>query len=74
MREAVAKRVVRGSVAVNLNVRRTEGASQLRLNEAALQQVLAAVEAVLAHQGGGAARRRLARHPRRVGGGRARGG
>jgi uncharacterized protein (TIGR00255 family) len=48
VREAVAKRVVRGSLAVNLNVKRSEGVSQVRLNEAALRQVLAALEAVKA--------------------------
>jgi uncharacterized protein (TIGR00255 family) len=44
VREAVAKRISRGSVTVNLNVKRAEGATQIRLNEAALRQVLAAVE------------------------------
>jgi uncharacterized protein (TIGR00255 family) len=44
IREAVAKRLVRGSLSVNLNVRRSEGVSQIRLNEAALRQVLAALD------------------------------
>jgi len=44
VREAIAKRVVRGSVAVNLSVRRSEGQTQIRLNEAALAQVLAALD------------------------------
>jgi uncharacterized protein (TIGR00255 family) len=44
VREAVGKRISRGSLAVNLNVKRAEGATQIRLNEAALAQVLAALE------------------------------
>jgi uncharacterized protein (TIGR00255 family) len=44
IREALGKRVTRGSVSINLNVKRTLGqAPQIRLNEAALQQVLAAL-------------------------------
>jgi len=48
IRDAVAKYVGRGSVTVNLNVKRAEGASQIRLNEAALKQVLAALERLMA--------------------------
>jgi uncharacterized protein (TIGR00255 family) len=44
VREAVAKRISRGSLTANLNVKRSEGATQIRLNEAALRQVLAAVD------------------------------
>ncbi|KAB2915044.1 MAG: YicC family protein [Hyphomicrobiaceae bacterium] len=43
VREAVAKRISRGSVSVNLNVKRSEGATEIRLNESALRQVLAAM-------------------------------
>jgi uncharacterized protein (TIGR00255 family) len=48
VREAVAKRISRGSLTVNLNVKRSEGAAQIRLNEAALKQVLAAVDTLKA--------------------------
>jgi uncharacterized protein (TIGR00255 family) len=48
VREAVAKCISRGSLTVNLNVKRTEGATQIRLNEAALRQVLAAVDSLRA--------------------------
>jgi uncharacterized protein (TIGR00255 family) len=44
IREAVNKRVVRGSLTVNLNVKRLSGQTEIRLNESALKQVLAAVE------------------------------
>jgi uncharacterized protein (TIGR00255 family) len=44
IREAIAKRVTRGSITVNLSVERTEGGAQIGLNEAALAQVLAALE------------------------------
>jgi uncharacterized protein (TIGR00255 family) len=44
IREAVGKRISRGSVTVNLNVKRGDGATQIRLNEAALEQVLDALE------------------------------
>ena len=46
IREAVAKRISRGSLTLNLNVKRAEGATELRLNEAALRQVLDALERV----------------------------
>ena len=48
IREAVGKRVTRGSITVNLNVKHTEGATQIRLNEAALRQVLAALDSLRA--------------------------
>jgi uncharacterized protein (TIGR00255 family) len=44
IREAASKRLARGSLSINLNVRRTEGVSQIRLNEAALRQVLVALD------------------------------
>jgi uncharacterized protein (TIGR00255 family) len=44
IREAVAKRVSRGSLSVNLSVKRAHGQTEIRLNEVALKQVLAAVE------------------------------
>jgi uncharacterized protein (TIGR00255 family) len=43
VRDAVSQRIVRGSVAVNLSVRRSSGQTQIRLNEAAVQQVLYAL-------------------------------
>jgi uncharacterized protein (TIGR00255 family) len=43
VREGVAQRISRGSLTINLNVKRTEGATQIRLNEVALGQVLAAL-------------------------------
>jgi uncharacterized protein (TIGR00255 family) len=44
VREAVGRRVARGSLTVNLAVKRTHGQTEIRLNEAALKQVAAAVE------------------------------
>ena len=44
IREAVGKRLARGSLSVNLNVKRSEGVAQIRLNEPALRQVLAALD------------------------------
>jgi uncharacterized protein (TIGR00255 family) len=44
IREAVSEHISRGSLAVNLNVKRGDGATQIKLNEAALEQVLAAVD------------------------------
>jgi uncharacterized protein (TIGR00255 family) len=44
IREMAPKRLARGSLSINLNVRRSEGVSQIRLNEAALRQVLAALD------------------------------
>lgn len=43
-RDAVTKRLARGSVTLNLNAQRASGATMLRLNEAALDQVLKAAE------------------------------
>jgi uncharacterized protein (TIGR00255 family) len=53
IREAVGRRVSRGSLTVNLNIKRTHGQTEIRLNEIALRQVLAAVETLR----GGAAQR-----------------
>ncbi len=44
IREAVAKKLTRGSVTVSLNVQRQQGATQIRINEAALDQVLKAAD------------------------------
>ena len=44
IREAASKRLARGSLSINLNVKRSEGVSQIRLNEPALRQVLAALD------------------------------
>ena len=44
IREAVSKRIVRGNLTVNLNVKRSEGETRIKLNEAALRQVLAVLE------------------------------
>src|SRR5262245_32762589 len=43
-REAVGKFVTRGSISITLNVKRTEGDTEIRLNQAALRQVLAALD------------------------------
>jgi len=44
IREAVTRRVSRGSLTVNLSVKRTHGQTEIRLNEIALRQVMAAIE------------------------------
>src|SRR5262245_5353888 len=49
IREAVARRITRGSVTVNLSVKRAHGQAQIRLNETALRQVLAALELLKAN-------------------------
>lgn len=46
VREAAAKRFVRGSLTINLNAQRDTAAVEVRVNEAALAQVLRAVEEV----------------------------
>ena len=46
IREAVAKCVVRGNLTVNLNVKRSEGETRIKLNEAVLGQVLAALDSL----------------------------
>ena len=72
IREAVAKRIARGSLTVNLNVKRSDGETRIRLNEAALRQVLAALDSLEEHdRDGAAARRGAARHQGRARGGRA---
>jgi len=48
IREAVAGRIGRGSLTVNLSVKRAHGQTEIRLNEIALRQVLAAVDALRA--------------------------
>jgi uncharacterized protein (TIGR00255 family) len=56
VREAVAKKLSRGNVSVNLTVRRASDSGQLKLNEAALAQVIAAAERVRQMTGGEPAR------------------
>ena len=46
IREAVSKRIVRGSLTINLNVKRSEGETRIKLNETALRQVLAALDSL----------------------------
>ena len=45
-RELVGRKVTRGSVAISLNLQRSDGATELRLNKAALAQVIAAAAEV----------------------------
>jgi len=52
VREAAAKRLKRGNVAIMLSVKREESIAQVRLNPELLQQVLAAAEQVRAAVGG----------------------
>lgn len=52
VREAAAKRFVRGSLTLNLNAQRETAAVDVRVNEAALAQVLRAVEEVRRLTGG----------------------
>ena len=52
VREATAKRLRRGNVAITLTVKRDESVSQIRLNPDLLQQVLTAAEQVRAAVGG----------------------
>lgn len=56
VREAAGRSVVRGNISINLSIKRSEGVTQIRLNEAALGQVLAALEEVRARVGGDAPR------------------
>jgi len=46
IRAAISQRLARGSVAVNLSAKRTDGGSEIRLNATALRQVLGALEAL----------------------------
>jgi uncharacterized protein (TIGR00255 family) len=46
IREAVGKRMARGSLSITLNLGRSEGAAQIKLNETALRQVLAALDSL----------------------------
>ena len=55
VRDLVGQHVVRGSVNVNLAVKRADGVSEIRLNEAALKQAVAAAARVQAITGGPAA-------------------
>ena len=55
-RDAVAKRFNRGNLSINLQVQRITGATEIRLNEAALAQVMTAAERVRALTGGEAPR------------------
>ena len=48
IRDAVGKRVARGSLSIILAVKRSEGETRLKLNEAALAQVLAALDGLSA--------------------------
>ena len=48
VRESAARSLTRGSLSINLNIKRSEGVTQIRLNETVLTQVLAALEAVRA--------------------------
>lgn len=52
LRETIARRLSRGNVSANLQVQRQQGSVEYRLNEAALDQVLKAAEAVRARVGG----------------------
>jgi uncharacterized protein (TIGR00255 family) len=51
VREMTAQVLTRGSVNVNLNVARSDGGTEIRLNERVLAQVLAAIEIVRAKSG-----------------------
>jgi len=44
IREAVGKRITRGNVTINLNIKRSQGETRITLNTAAVRQVLAAIE------------------------------
>jgi uncharacterized protein (TIGR00255 family) len=44
IRAAISQRLARGSIAVNLSAKRGDGGTEIRLNEAALSQVLIALE------------------------------
>jgi uncharacterized protein (TIGR00255 family) len=46
IRAAISQHLARGSVAVNLSAKRTDGGSEIRLNATALRQVLGALEAL----------------------------
>jgi uncharacterized protein (TIGR00255 family) len=46
IRAAVSQHLARGSLAVNLSAKRTDGGTQIKLNEVALRQVLVALEAL----------------------------
>ncbi|HET6224525.1 MAG TPA: YicC/YloC family endoribonuclease [Dongiaceae bacterium] len=44
IRVAVGKRITRGNVTINLNIKRSQGETRITLNTAAVHQVLAAIE------------------------------
>lgn len=46
VRELASRHVTRGSLSINLNMKRSEGVAQIRVNEAALAQVIAALDLV----------------------------
>ena len=52
VREAATRHLSRGSLTINLSAKRTEGVTEMRLNEAVLQQVLVALDAVRARAPG----------------------
>jgi uncharacterized protein (TIGR00255 family) len=52
VREAVARRLSRGSINITLHVRREDGAGEIRLNEAALAQAVRAADRAVAIAGG----------------------
>ncbi len=56
IRETAAKRVTRGSLTVALTAQRDSGGAELRVNEAALEQILAAVRKIRERTGGAAPR------------------
>src|SRR5262249_51448746 len=51
VREAVAQRIVRGGLTIGLSVKRSEGVTEGRVNEAALAHGLAALESMRARLG-----------------------
>ena len=52
IREIAMKRLARGSITINLAMARSEGTTEIRINEAALKQVVAAAERVRQLTGG----------------------
>lgn len=56
VREIATRALSRGSISINLNVKRTEGTTEIRLNESALAQVVAALDAIRARVPGDAPR------------------
>jgi uncharacterized protein (TIGR00255 family) len=54
LRDAIGSRFVRGSISINLNIKRTEGELDVRLNETVLAKVVAAADRVRAQSGASA--------------------